>query len=108
MTKEKRGGNTKYNSLAWSGHGVCVRVFVCVCVCVCVSIVEEEVDVLIQVCSSVCVCVCMCMCMCVCVCVVRIFWGSLALSGLNLRVRYGVATISRLLKIIGLFCKRAL
>ena len=24
------------------------------------------------------------------------------------RVRYGVATISRLLKIIGLFCKRAL
>ena len=52
---------------------------------------------------EMCVCVCvreMCVCvrvgeMCVCVCVREM-------------CVYGVATISRLLKMIGLFCKRAL
>jgi len=73
---------------------------VCVCVCVCVS---------------VCVCVCVCMCMCVCVCVSvhcyrphmfkRRRWGSNRRKGSfePTSTCYGVATISRLLKIIGLF-----
>jgi len=41
-------------------------------------------------------CVCVCVCVCACVCKVA------------LRRCYGVATISRLLKITALFCKRAL
>jgi len=56
---------------------VCVRVskWVCGCVCVCV-----------------CVCVCACVCVCVCVCMLS-------------ESCYGVAAISRLLEIIGLFCR---
>jgi len=57
---------------------VCVCVFVCMCACVCV-------------CVRVCVCVCMCVCVYACVC-------------LTTR-SYELATISRLLKITGLFCR---
>jgi len=61
---------------------------------------------------------CMCVCMCICICMyvlcisifmckyvflIRVFFGHILL--LNV---YGVAMISRLLKIVGLFCKRAL
>jgi len=62
------------------------------------------VRVCVSVCVSVCVCVCVCECVsacvsaCVCVCV---FVAALTLTG------YGVATINRHLKIIGLFCNRA-
>jgi len=47
--------------------------------------------------------VCMCVCVCVCACVracIRVYIIDSPI--------YGVATISRLLKIIDLFCKRAL
>jgi len=65
---------------------VCVRsgggkkVGECVRMCVCVR-------------ACMCVCVCMYVCVCMCVCVM--------VEGCN----YGMATISRLLKIIGLFCR---
>jgi len=56
-------------------------------------------------CVYVCVCVCMCVCVCVCVCV---FVSHLLILTRAPIHSYGVATISRLLKSIGLFCKRAL
>ena len=78
-------------------------VYVCVCVCVCVYISTQ-----IYVCVCVCgVCVCkydcwVYVCVCVCVCVRRyicVSWGEMC---------YAVATISRLLEIMGPFCKRGL
>jgi len=57
-------------------------VFVAVCVCMCVSI-------------SVCVCVCVCVCACMKI------EGKYSVDTLH----YGVATISRLLEMIGLFCR---
>jgi len=82
----------------------CMYVCVCVCVCVCVGVCASwicsqltladyaNLPVCVHVCLCVRVCVCVCMCVFVCVCVSWI-------------CRYGVATISRLLKIIGLFCR---
>jgi len=69
----------------------------CVCVCVC----EFECE-----CVGVCVCEFECECVCVCVCVcVPLYANKIGQYSI---IAYGVATISRLLKIIGLFCKRAL
>ena len=85
---------------------------VCVCVCVC---------------GCVCVCVYVCVCVCVCASTMRdrphlfvydlfvyhlfmiiyLFIVNLCICELTL-IPYGVATISRLLKIKGLFFKRAL
>jgi len=62
-------------------------------------------------CMFVCVYVrmCMCMCVCVCVCVYVCARASVCVSPTKRpEDSYGVAIISRLLKIIGLFCKRAL
>ena len=56
------------------------------------------------------VCMCMCLCVCVCVCVCVCARVSVHVC-VGMRVRrwegecYGVASISRLLKIIGLFCR---
>ena len=60
----------------------------------------------VYVCVSECECVRVCVCVCVCarVCACMNFMQVLEI----LSRPYGVATISRLLKIIGLFCKRAL
>ena len=49
-------------------------------------------------------CVCMCACVCVCVCASCLWKYQMQLHC----TIYGVATISRMLKNIGLFCKRAL
>ena len=57
-----------------------------VCVCVCVSM---------------CVCVCVCVFMCVCVCALQRL--SLQHHYIDAVQYYGVATISRLLKIVRLF-----
>jgi len=83
---------------------VCVCVCMChlwVCVCVCVS------PMIVCVCIRVtyaCVCVCVYMSsMSVCV-----YLCHLWVENIHASDWYGVATISRLLKIIGLFCKRAL
>jgi len=61
---------------------VCVYVCVCVCVCVCVF-------------GRVFLCVCVCACLCTCACV-HVCVGECVLS-----FGYGVASISRLLKITG-------
>jgi len=80
---------------------VSVSVFVClsVCVCVCACV---SVSVSVFVCLSVCVCVCACVCACV-LCCKRFLESQLN----NIYTTHGVATISRLLKMIDLFCKRA-
>jgi len=126
-----RGGKKKYRLLFFLRCylrenmcvcGVCVGVCVCVCVCLCVC---ECVCVRVCVCV-VCVCVCGCVCVCACVCVRAcvsgrdrareremtcigthcvIEWGSMRCPH---ELQYRVATISRLLKITSLFCKRAL
>jgi len=70
-------------------------------------------------CVCVCACVCVCMCIvhvvggssgcahvCVCVCVCRMCASEFVCH--RIVCTYGVASISRLLKIISLFCKRAL
>jgi len=92
---------------------VCVRVrarvYVYVCVCVCVgdqvviSYGAESSETLLQnygfvpeVRACVCVRARVHVCVCVCVCDQVVI------------ISYGVATISRLLQMIGLFCKRAL
>jgi len=80
---------------------VCVWVGVCVCVCV-------------GVCVCVCVFVCVCVCVSVCDLAVVLDIDEVDLNSYIKHIRegcsvlYGVATISRLLKNIGLFCKRAL
>ena len=65
----------------------------------------------------VCVCVCECVCVCVCECGVCVCWlgccdlqGSVGRSTACVLAisQYGVALVSRLLKMIGLFYKRAL
>jgi len=66
-------------------EGVCVGVYVFACVCLCVCL-----GVRVLVCVSTCACRRMDKCLHVA------------------PIRYGVATISRLLKNIRLFCKRAL
>ena len=48
-----------------------------------------------------------CAYVCVCVCIYDYMYCHVTLVAMGSRL-YGVATISRLLKIIGLFCKRAL
>jgi len=51
-------------------------------------------------------CVCVCI-VCACVCAVCVYVCAVNAGSARV-VCYGVATVSRLLKIIGLFCKRAL
>jgi len=66
-----------------------------VCVCVCVFV-----------CVFVCVCVRVCV-VCVCVYIITThYWSSVSLN--DTLLSYGVALISRIDKIIGRFCKRAL
>jgi hypothetical protein len=82
------------SSLIEVNTGVCIDFCVCMRVymsCVWFCYPRSFKSILVRVFMCVCVCVCMCACVCI-ICV----WC------------YGVATISRLLKIIGLFCKRAL
>jgi len=97
---------------------VCVCVCVWVCVCACVSVCAC-VRVCVYVCVYVCVCVCVCACVCVCVCVFVFVCVRASRTDLHTLLRvdmlrrsceghiYGVATISRLLQIIGLFYKTA-
>jgi len=81
---------------------------VCACLCVCVRVCVCVVYVLCCVCvvlwyvvrSNVCVCV---LCMC---CVVYVLCCGM-LCGLMCRKVYGVASLSRIDKFFGLFCKRA-
>jgi len=117
---------------------VCVRVCtrVCVCVCACVRVcmcvcmrmcpytsMYEYIHVKIWMCVCVCVCVRACVFVFVCNLCVCTFAGTWNVSTycfvLGCRwmygkciwfnsTAYGVATISRFLKMIGLFCKRAL
>jgi len=98
-----------------------IYVCVCVCVCVCVRVRVCEGIFVFCVCPSaimtqygsvlpiqpifLCACVKVCECMHVCVCL-RIFVFCVCI--LAVIMHYGLATISRLLQIIGLFCKRAL
>jgi len=92
---------------------VCMFVCVCVCLCVCMyvyvtshiykqtSIVRGCVFVL-----SVWMCVCVYVRACACVCVgVCVCMRMLLVTLINKRVLYGVATLSRLLQIIRLFCR---
>ena len=87
---------------------MCVTVCVCVRVCVCVCERERERE---KKCACVCACACACACMymCVCACVRVCVCVCLYLSKYNEidLYCYVVATISRLLKILILFCKRA-
>ena len=54
--------------------------------------------------TRMCVCVCVCVFLCVFVtCIFRSVFGDT-----KIQLCYGVATISRLLRFYGLFCKRAL
>ena len=86
---------------------VCVCVFVCVCVCVCVWVCVR-VCLCLCLCLFVCLFVCVYVCVCACVCACVLCCKRFLESQLNNRyTTHGVATISRLLKIIGLFCKRA-
>jgi len=55
-----------------------------------------------------CKCACVCVCACVCACTHILPYGSTVVESLHVRDLYGMATISRLLKTIGHFCKRAL
>jgi len=82
---------------------VCVHICTCVCVCVCVyiRIVLSDTG-----CVSVYMCVYVSVFMCVCVCVKMIAAACLVRD--TYTYRYGVALGSRIDKIIGLFCKRAL
>jgi len=77
----------------------CAGVRVCVCVCVCVRMLFSRED---SYASSMRMCVSMSVCVCVCVCV-RTCVRTCARD--KETYRYGVATISRLLKTIGLFGK---
>jgi len=82
---------------------VCVCVCMCACMCVCLcACAFVSVSVSVFVCLSVCVCVCACVCACV-LCCKRFLESQLN----NIYTTHGVATISRLLKMIDLFCKRA-
>jgi len=82
---------------------VCCSVLQCVAVCfsvlqcvaVCCSVLQ-----CVAVCCSVSQCVAVCCSVLQCIAVIHI-WSLFCI------LTYGVATISRLLKIIGLFCKRA-
>jgi len=69
-----------------------------VCVCVCVYVC-------VHVCVSVCECMCMCMCVRVCVCVCLCVYVREKVLECEAQFSYGVASSSRLLKIIGLFCR---
>jgi len=118
--------------LSLLGTRVCVCVSVCVCACMCLCLCQCK---CLCLCLRLCLCLCLCLCACmrvyvrVCVCV-YVCVGVYTLPGSRLRDAatlscdggkrdiwrpnphtpryYGVATISRLLKILGLFCKRAL
>jgi len=70
----------------------------CVCMCVCLYVC---VYVCVFVCVYVCVCVCMCVCMRELVCVIHVY----IIHAHACNVCCGVATVSRIDKIIGLFCR---
>ena len=71
---------------------------------------HDPVTVCVRVCVCMCVCVCVCehLCVCVFVCVFRFAHDPVTLHSWFHLLTYGVATISRLPKNIGLICKRAL
>ena len=89
------------------GHSRCVN-----------CVYATELQIFARFCNSVCVCACVCMCVCVCVCVhvcvcvfvcvFRFAHDPVTLHSWFHLLTYGVATISRLPKNIGLICKRAL
>jgi len=92
---------------------VCVYMCVCMCVCVYVDVYvcmfgTASLDLMptwnspTDICVYMCVCVCARRSVCLHVCV---HWMHVYTMVWH---HYGVATINRLLKIIGLFCKRAL
>jgi len=112
---------------------VCVYVCVCVCVCVCVRARAGAAYSYMYICVCVCFCVCIylcactrpprergcvhgCRCMslcvcartCVCVCMYACDFVCFYQDACKRKNVYGVATISRMLKNIGLFCKRDL
>jgi len=78
----------------------------------CVRLVCEKESERVRGRDGVCVCMCVyvCVCVCVCVCVSVCVCDNTCRHRHKCRHRhrYGVASISRLLKIVGLFCKRAL
>jgi len=78
------------------GGGIYICVCVCVCVCVCASVC-------VFACGCVCVCVCVFVYVCVCVCVCLRVFVYICSAKEPYKSNYGVAMISRLLKIIGLF-----
>jgi len=92
----------------------CLCVGVCVCLCVCACVPSPTLLVIVCVCACVCSCVCARMPIllgrCVCHTHTHTLW--ITMPYLSQREReqwrdeYGVATMSRLLKKIGLFCKR--
>jgi len=104
-------------------YNVCCSVLQCVlqCVAVCCSVLQCVLQ-CVAVCCSVLQCVLQCVAMCVAVCCsvlqcvagdvavahARISWMNNVCNTYANGYGYGEATISRLLKIIGLFCKRAL
>jgi len=110
-------------NMTWLVHvrGVCMFVCVCGCVCMCVCVcVYLCVCVCVFVCLRVCACVCVwkthsrdpiigliSVFVCVCACVF-VREKLILIIRLILFAHIWMATISRLLKIIGLFCKRAL
>ena len=103
----------------------CLCVFVSVCLCVCVSVcLCVFVSLCLCVRLSVCLCVCVSVCVCTTSCVSAVPAVGLLqklhsqssnhlMSMVCVRVyvcvyQYGVASIRRLLKITGLFCKKTL
>jgi len=78
------------SQLRWRDIHMCV----CVCVCACVCVFAY---------GCVCVCVCVFVYVCVCVCVCLRVFVYICSAKEPYKSNYGVAMISRLLKIIGLF-----
>jgi len=70
-------------------------------------------NVLVHLCAlclgTVCVCVCVCVCVSVCVAVCVVVCAAVCAMVRQKSMKwYGVATVSRIDKMIGRFCKRAL
>jgi len=90
---------------------VCCSVLSCVVLC-CSVLQGIAVCCRILQCVAACYCVLQCVAVCCsvsqCVAVVALCCSVLQCVALTSPATYGVATISRLLKVIGLFCKRAL
>ena len=104
---------------------VCVFVLLCLCSCLCLGLclgvcLFVFAFAFLFFCVRVGLCLCLCVGLCLGLCLrlclfvfVLVFWYiyvqlHLFLQDHDIFFSYGVATISRLLKIAGLFCKRAL